>query len=236
MYKIRPTLTLRQIIIAVAIAIISSFAIYYIFDVAPRQIEDIVFSLDEVGEEEIDASIKEIIEGNDWDRFNRKNVQINQWSLIIEKSDDDACDKGLSFFSKTIEIDIRTLVTRPDRVEQRIVEAYEHPRFGSIPRYGRVEWRFDKNYTREAGRYAEEFRKLYASERETIGAGEAASHEATSKFLSRYGKQVLRNWELYADCSGTRAIEILVDDFSLTIHPDKNSELIELMHRKRLKY
>ena len=50
MYQLRPTINLRQIAIAAAIAIIASFAIYYVFDVMPRDLEDKKFVSDEVSD------------------------------------------------------------------------------------------------------------------------------------------------------------------------------------------
>lgn len=108
MYQLRPNINLRQIAIAAAIAIIASFAIYYVFDVLPRHLEDKKFVSDKMSEGEIKARIKELIEEHGVGRFNARNVQVNQWSLIIEKVDDDACDNGLSFFSMIAEIDVRT--------------------------------------------------------------------------------------------------------------------------------
>ena len=234
MYRLRPTIKLRQIAIAAAIAIIASFAIYYVFDVMPRHLEDKKFVSDEMSEGEIKARIKEIIDEHGWDRFNSRDVQINQWSLIIEKIDDDACDKGLSFFSRTAKIDLRTMVTRGDRVEQRVREPFEHRRFGMMPRRGVIKWRFDKSYAQQASKYERELRDLLESERRRIGWGEAAAHEATSKFLAQYDDRVLWNSEVVQYCSGRRSISILDRDFRLlfilSLYPDVTQEFVELMH------
>jgi hypothetical protein len=234
MYQLRPNINLRQIASAAAIAIIASFAIYYVFDVMPRHFEDKKFVSDEMSEGEVKARIKEIIEEHGWDRFNSRDVQINQWSIIIEKVDDDACEKGLSFFSRTAKIDLRTMVTRGDRVEQRVREPFEHRRFGMMPRRGVIKWRFDRSYTQQAGKYEKELRDLLESERRRIGWGEAAAHEATSIFLARYDDRVLWNSEAVQYCSGKRSLSILDTDFRLSfilpLGSNVTQELMELMH------
>lgn len=230
MYRLRPTIKLRQIVIAAAIAIIASYAIYYVFDVMPYRTVDTKFVSDEMSEGEVKARIKELIEEHGLDRFNTRNVQVNQWSLIIEKIDDDACDKGLSFFSETTKIDLRAMVTRGDRVKQRVIEPYEHPRFGMMPRLGVIKWRFDKSYAQQASKYERELRDLLESERRRIGWGEAAAHEAASKFLARYDDRVLWNSEVVQYCSGRRSLNILDVDFILSLDPNVTQELVELMH------
>ena len=69
MYQPRPTISLRQIVIAAAIAVVASFAIYYVFDVMPRHLEGKKFVSDEMSEGEVKARIKKIFEGKGWGRW-----------------------------------------------------------------------------------------------------------------------------------------------------------------------
>ena len=103
-----------------------------------------------------------------------------------------------------------------------------------MPRRGVIEWRFDKSYAQQAGKYERELRDLLESERRRIGWGEAAAHEVTSKFLARYDDRVLWNSEVVQYCTGRRSLRILDTDFRLSfilpLDSDVTQEFMELMH------
>lgn len=230
MRQFEPAISLRTKAIVALVSVAVSFLIYFVFDVIPNRETKEAYSLSEQDSRDPAKRIKDIIEHHRFRRYSARVVTIEQCTVIIEETATDACEKGGNMDQRRDTIDLRTLVTRVDRVRQREVEGREHRRLGWVPTFGLIEWSFRPDHAEMAAKYESEWRDLLGSERNRIGWGEVAAHEATSTFLERHPEQSLRTWERVRYCSGRRSVEVPKYDYNLALDdPRLMAELVALV-------
>jgi hypothetical protein len=118
MHQPRPNINLRQYAIAAVVAVVASFAFYYVFDVMPRSFRSDDSGLTEAEiKSELEQSLQQIA---GYENAGATEVKFDgyviSWQQTFDKS---ACDDPNAYYSRTVTIDLRNIETRPDRVRVR---------------------------------------------------------------------------------------------------------------------
>ena len=178
MHTQRPNISLRQIAIAAAIAVVASFAIYYVFDVLPQSVRLGDSGLTEV---EIKSRLEKNLQNVSGDA-SAQTVDVNfdgyviSWQRTINEP---SCEDPDSWYSRTVTIDLRNLETRPDRVER-------------YTRDGRVMliWKYDRDYEELLQRMNDKRDETLARIRSGGSSGANAAAQLSEVLTDEFGKEL----------------------------------------------